>query len=247
LPGSASRPRRGVERRGASAFTLIELLVVMSILLLVAVVALPSVSHLSKAAARRAAVTQSMGILDQARAIALSQGNTVYVVFANGDAAIPEAYRYRSYAVFREVYYPEHRNYVPSDSKTGRAEPYLIELVRPWTKLPDGVAFKPAGSTSSVFDGPTAKFPFRIAQHGGTTQEQQVTVPYLRFSAMGLLEQQGGEPWIAGLARVRLFEGFVDASGTAVMTNAGRQDAEEMVVLSPVTGRAHREEAKSAG
>jgi hypothetical protein len=46
---------------------------------------------------------------------------------------------------------------------------------------------------------------------------------------------------------VRLFEGFVDAAGTVIMTNAGREQAEESVVLSPITGRAHREEARSAG
>jgi|GEM_PF-1406187 len=245
----------------AAGFTLVEMLVVVSIILVVAVMALPAVSSLSKSAARRSAVSQALGTLDQARAIALSQGVAVYVVIANGDPAIPEDYRHRSCAVFREVYYPEHREYVPGGNDAAgkprtKAEPYRLEIVRPWTKLPEGIIFKPMDE-ALVKDAPKAMFPFNLATAKAGGAGKEVELFYLRFNAMGLLELPDGRPWEDKYTRLRLFEGFIDGAGKAVMTKAAKTDAEranaeESLALSTITGRARREltdagEVKNAG
>src|SRR4051794_2310828 len=65
------------------AFTLIELLVAMGIVSLLLVAVVPAVTSLSKAHGGKAAISNVMGLFEQARSLAVSSGNATYVVFAD--------------------------------------------------------------------------------------------------------------------------------------------------------------------
>lgn len=195
------------------------MLVVIGILLLVAVVTLPAITSLSKSSARRTAVSLTMAVLDQARGLALARSAPHYLVFADADAAWPEAHRHRAFAVFEETYDPQN-------------EIYRRQIVSAWTLLPQGIAFKADADT--LFGAPREKF---YSHPAGRDLE----LPCFKFNDIGGVEL----PAEAGLARLRLFEGFFDANGAPVPTNPARAAAEELIKVSLQTGRAQREEANA--
>lgn len=194
------------------------MLVVIGVIMLVAVVALPSITSLSKSSSRRTAVSLTMAALDQARALALSHGTNCYLVFADADPAWPESHRYRAFAIFEETYEPQ-------------SEKYLRNVIGAWTKLPDGIAFK--NDADTVFGGPVEKFFCHP-----TNQEQGL--PHFKFTEIGSLEA----PAKTQFARLRLFEGFYEETGAMVATNKA-QAAEEAIKVSLQTGRAHFETANA--
>ncbi|MGB8168174.1 MAG: hypothetical protein WCF18_11825 [Chthoniobacteraceae bacterium] len=225
------------------------MLVVISIILLVAVVALPGINSLSKSAARRSSVSLVMAALDQARTQAVAQSATVYFVFANGDPQLAfsseagkpgEDYRFRAFAVFQETYIPPQ----PNASAEDAARPYIRLPVRPWTLLPQGVAFRPdelpregdkIPPIKTIFSGKKDEFYCQPAK-------AKIQLPYIKFNATGAIE----EPTEADLARVSIFEGFVDANNRAVVTNPAKAMADETITLSLFTGRAKRLEPTHA-
>ena len=201
--------------RAASGFTLVEMLVVIAIILFVAVVSLPAITSLSKTSSRRTAVSLTMAALDQTRGLALSRSAAHYLVFADADPVWPERYRNRAFGVFEEIYEPQ-------------TETYHRQLVSAWTPLPDGIAFKPDGDT--LFGAPREVF---YCHPVG----RELSLPCFKFTDLGAVEQ----PAKPEFARLRLFEGFFDASGVAVPTNQARAAAEEVIKVSLHTGRAQRE------
>jgi prepilin-type N-terminal cleavage/methylation domain-containing protein len=232
-----------------SAFTLVEMLVVVSIILIVAVVALPAITSLSKSASRRSAVSLVMAALDQARAQAVAQSGKCFFVFANDDAKLvfstgenqpPADYRYRAFAVFQEVYIPPQ----PGASAEEAANPYRLLPVRAWTLLPEGVSFRPDEAPRNDDSPPPPRTIFTGKKSEPAKRfycqpaKVEVELPYIEFNATGAVEN----PKLAEFARVKLFEGYVDANGNAVATNAARTLAEETIALSLYTGRAKREE-----
>lgn len=233
-----------------SAFTLVEMLVVVSIILIVAVVALPAITSLSKSASRRSAVSLVLTALDQARAQALVQSANCYFVVANGDPKLvftsaegkpPDDYRYRAFAIFQEVYIPPQAGAAPADA----ARPYLMLPIRPWTLLPAGVAFRPdeAPTTDGTPAPPKTIFNASVLKQNFFCQpaKADVELPYIKFNPTGAIES----PTVADFARVKIFEGYVDANGAAITTNAARTLADETITLSLFTGRAKREEASA--
>jgi type II secretory pathway pseudopilin PulG len=235
-------------RRSCGAFTIVEMLVVVSIILIVVSVALPAMSSLSKSASRRGAITLMLSALDQARALAIAQGGNVYVVFADGNPVIPDDYRFRSFAVFQQVYYPEQK-------ATGN--PYFYEQLRPWTKLPEGVAFKPDGTDKvrTLFDAASKnrqKFAFRMnhgTAGGGASGGTELELPFLKFNSTGGLDGASGDPQAAEHARLRLFEGYFAPDGTPVATTGvspsgtRKYNPEAVLEVSIFTGRAAKREA----
>jgi type II secretory pathway pseudopilin PulG len=239
------------------------MLVVVSIILLVAVVALPGISSLSKSASRRNSVSLVLGALDAARMTAVSQSCNSFIVFANGDTSIPEAYRYRAFAIFQETYIPV------SDDKP-LANPYHLMVVRPWTLLPEGVAFRPeitaggaapggTGGTDPDSDGNQSVFTAPKASFFCKPADTNVDLPYIEFNSIGAVElkptvspssPEGGgatpaaNPITTNQARIKLFEGYINASGAAVATNAAKALADDTITVSLFTGRAKREELK---
>ncbi len=197
----------------------------MAVLAILAAVLLPAVTSLSKSSARRSAVTRTLSTLDQTRALALSKGGAYYLVFADQDAAWPEQYRCRSYAIYEEIY-------------NTTANRYDRFPATPWTQLPTGIAFKPdtvatATTVATVFGG--AKEEFYCAPVG-----KNMTLPCFKFNSLGGVD----EPTDTNYAHVRLFEGFFNGAGQRVATNSAGVDGEEILDVSLVTGRAKREEQK---
>jgi prepilin-type N-terminal cleavage/methylation domain-containing protein len=198
-----------------SAFTLVEMLVVIAIIVSVAVVALPAITSLSKSSSRRTAVSLTMAALDQARTLALGHSTPHYLVFADADPTWPETHRQRAFAVFEETYDPQN-------------EVYRRQPVSAWTQLPSGIAFKADADT--IFAAPREKFYCHPAG-------RELALPCFKFTDIGGLEL----PTKVEFARLRLFEGFIDAGGTAVTTNKAGAAAEEVIKVSLQTGRAQRE------
>ncbi len=196
---------------------MIEMLTVMAILAIMAVVILPAVTGLSKASARRSAVTQTLSTLDQTRAMALSKGNSFYFVVADTDPNWPEQYRGRAYAVYEEVYNQTANRY-DKFAATG------------WTQLPTGIAFKP-DSGASLYGGSKETFYCQVLG-------KDMSLPCIKFNTLGGVD----EPTDPNFAHVRIFEGYLNASGVPTVTNNAGAKGEEVIDIALTTGRAKREE-----
>jgi prepilin-type N-terminal cleavage/methylation domain-containing protein len=74
-------PRTGLVRRAARAFTILELLVVISIIGIMAALAVPAIKNLGKSNVRLSAARQLLDDIGRARQLAISQRTTVYMIF----------------------------------------------------------------------------------------------------------------------------------------------------------------------
>src|SRR3954453_4059065 len=67
---------------------------------------IPAINSLSKSGGRKAALSNLLGALEQARTEAIKAGRPTYVVFPDvipgADASISDRYAYRSYAIFED-------------------------------------------------------------------------------------------------------------------------------------------------
>lgn len=196
----------------SSAFTLVEVVTVMSIIIVAVALAVPAVTSLSKGSGRQAAVSTVIAALDQARSLAISQSINHYVVFADNNALLPEAYRCKAFAIFAEHYIPE-------------SEAYDLAPVGNWTILPTGMVFHPDKTVLSA-----EKKSFYCAPAGG----EKIELPCFKFNEIGALEL----PTSPDLSRVRVFEGTFATNGAAVATNQAETTAPQIIDVSPVTGRA---------
>ena len=230
--------------RRKTAFTLLEMLVVMAIIVLLSVVALPSLSGLSAGGNRRAAVSQLMGVFDRARMMAISDNRTTYVVMVSGrdqdrDNPFPQelqGIRGRGYAIFEDT---------PDLS--------VKEQRTAWMYLPTGISFKTddgAGSTKSIMNrGLKSKPPGasdldpEFAMRAPSSQAHLVSsqMPYFKFDSTGAIDQLIQIP---DYLRLFLFDGSLDNSGAEVPTKhiTGTIEQRKMLFaelrLNQVTGRA---------
>src|SRR5438132_5319676 len=89
-----------------SGFTLLELLVVTGIIVLLLAAIMPAVNSLSKSNGRQASIANLLGGIEQARAQAIKDGQSTYVVFpttfSSTDPNLIQRYSYRSYAIFED-------------------------------------------------------------------------------------------------------------------------------------------------
>jgi prepilin-type N-terminal cleavage/methylation domain-containing protein len=227
-----TRIRRGIRSgpentapRSNRAFTLVELLTVIAIIATVTAFSIPAVTSLSKSSARQTAASLVLSAFDQTRSLALAQSGTFYLVFADKNMAIPnqpsalgQPYSYRSFAIFQESY-------------NATFQKYERFAVTGWTTLPAGVAFKPdIANSDTIYSAPLNETFF--AKPVG----QEVQLPCFKFNSLGALD----EPATASLAQIRIFEGFVDPTGAITETNPALTEAEEVISVSLVTGRAKR-------
>jgi len=210
--------------RDLRAFTLIELLTVVSIIAVMLAASVPAMNSISKSSGRKAAVSNVMNALEQARALAIRDGEATYVVFMT-DASAPDTYRYKAYAVFEDT------------NTTSNAT--QVQVTK-WYQLPSGVSFSNAVLNSSntsvnnlLVQNPTfqASKTFTFTPGG-----KSPACPYVQFDTTGAVES----PTAGGPFSIVLFEGFVSTSGLETMTSAsknGQALATEQVNIQKYTGR----------
>ena len=189
-----------------------------------------------------------MGVFDQARTVAVSEGRSTYVVFVSmppgqtqNPAGVASTMWGRAYALFQDP--------VLTDSST--ATTFLPVQRSSWLYLPVGVAFKSDYSNTSVHSvtdsAPATEdtTQFKISTSSGSVS---LKLPYVKFDSTGQIvdhvTNQVLEPSSA-LARVLLFEGMTDSSGTEISvrrssstTGSNVKYELDEVLLKPTTGRA---------
>lgn len=214
---------RSVGRRCTVAFTITEMLAVLAVLAVVAAATVPVLTSLSKGSSRRAAVSQVMSALDNARGLALSRNTVHYLVLADTATHWPENFRCRAFAIFAEEFNAE-------------ANRYICLPVTPWTLLPEGISFDPTAGVGekTIFNEDATKVKVFYQPAGA-----QVEVPCFKFNSLGTLEDLTDPDQ----ACVRLFEGIVDRDGKVRPTNNVGLERTDLVRVSLVTGRARRVEA----
>src|SRR5260370_38902958 len=109
------------------------MVVVIAVIALLLCVLLPAMSSLSKSSGRKAAINGLVGVLEQARTLAIKDGVSTYVLFptfSTGSAATLDRYNFKSYAIFEDLPSP-----TPSPSATSKQ-------VGGWKTLPSGIALR---------------------------------------------------------------------------------------------------------
>lgn len=241
-------------RSPAAGFTLIEMLLVMGIAVILTTLTALAVRGINSTSSRHAAVGNLMGLLEQARMVAISDGRATYVVFASvargqtsiQDTSVLNATLWgRGYALYEDPVLQDTStkdNFVPVPRST-------------WLSLPTGVAFKsdssgdntPPSVTASVRDANDPTTFFVTSRATGT--QTSVKLPYVKFDATGEVVDYNGNVVDATSPslRVLLFEGTADSSSVEISTRRaaersgadGKKYAIDEIVLKPTTGRAH--------
>lgn len=239
--------RHDPPRRGAAGFTLVEMLGVMTIIGILTALTVLGVRGINGTASRKAAVGNLMGVLDQTRMIAISEGKAAYLVFVSAprlqtdliNNTLPDSMWGRAYAIF-----------VDADSTS--ATPFVPQQRSQWMYLPVGVAFKsdtadnsPADVTAtarSSSDQTAFTIPSRTSN-----PTQALKLPYIKFDATGQVVDYNGDLASADAPCLRLilFSGAASSTGVETVTkqpvkNAGTgvNYALDEILLKPTTGRA---------
>jgi prepilin-type N-terminal cleavage/methylation domain-containing protein len=210
--------RRPVQFRRNRSFTLIELLVVMGVIAVLLVAIVPAVNSLSKSSGRKAAMNNLLGAIEQARTLAIKDGQATYVAFpdqiAGANTATVDRYSYKSYAIFED----------------DEANPGSVKQITPWRTLPAGVSLR-SGNLNNF--AKTTAFAFTPAGAGAA-----FSFPFLKFNSSGEVDPSSTPGLTTGPVQIGIFEGFVDSSGGDRDTNKSKPT--ENVSLDRLTGRAER-------
>ncbi len=227
VSGAVGSAPADARRRPWQAFTLLELLVVIAILTLLLVAIVPAVNSLSHSSGRKAAVSNLLNVLEQARSQAIKDGRSTYLAFAaqpsNGstitDQQIIDRYFYHSYAIFEDD---------PADATKPKVQ------ITSWKLLPTGISLRSeisfsGGSTTTNASWTSSAFAFTPA---GTTPQN---FPFMEFDSSGALVSP--VPLAIGAINLRLFEGYV--TGTSEHSTTGsKANKDEVIKIATVTGRA---------
>ncbi len=181
----------------------------VAIISLLLAVAVPAFGTMIRNANRRAAVDETLSLLERARAEALASGRAAYLIFA--DETAPPERRFRAACIAVE----------------GEDLSIPIRATTPWQVLPAGVSFRTEAASAL---GAAAEDPaplFATPGDGGTAR----ALPYLKFHPTGAL----AHPASAAEARLVLFRGMTEADGTQILAQRA-EEAVEVITLSRFTG-----------
>ena len=194
----------------------------MGIIAILLVALIPTIG-LTKSGGRKGAVSNLLGVLEQARTLAIKDGRNAYVAFVTSGvpASLAKDYEYRAYAIFE-------------DDPTGATQVQVTN----WSKLPTGISFRATNSSSTTSittpGGYSLDLPFPPA---GSTAK--ATCLCIQFGPGGEVENPSGSPLI-----LSIFEGLVE-NGTELVTSAkdssGQPAASETIQIARLTGRAERQ------
>jgi type II secretory pathway pseudopilin PulG len=198
----------------------------MGIIAALAVALIPAINSLSKSSGRKGAISNLLGVIEQARAQAIKDGQSTYVVFpaqpAGGsstitDKVILDGYFYRSVAIFED----------------DAANPGSRKQLTPWKTFAAGVCLRSAISASPW----ASDLSFAFTPAGSNKTEN---FPYLKFNSNGEVESP---VTASGPVQITVFEGFVNGT-TEVVTGkkdgSGNPLAAESITVARLTGRAER-------
>lgn len=201
--------------RNHSAFTLVELLAIVTVIMILLGVGAVGIRSYNRVTGRKSAVSQLMGEIANARALSLSHGGGIFLVFAGRNA--PERYAFRAYATFRD------------EGKGGN----LVQLSA-WTLLPEGILLK-EGAGSLMEESASPLPPFFTFPNA----DAPVPCPYIAFNSRGGVRS----PVDPSRLRIVLCEGAREEGKEIVTAWDGEGKAlTEEIVISRLTGIARHPE-----